>query len=77
LCLHVIGQEVLDIQSSITGRGENSLPITVCENFGDKPISDWLVKKVKEFVLDKYGLDVEVSYKAELSGAGSVEFAKD
>jgi hypothetical protein len=45
-----------------------SLHFTVSESFGDKPISEWLLKKVKEFVFEKHGLDVQVSLNLEKVG---------
>jgi hypothetical protein len=46
-------------------KGAARLPFTMSETFGDKPISDWLVGKVKEFVLDRYGLDVQVTFNPD------------
>jgi hypothetical protein len=37
------------------------LKLTINETYGDKPISEWLTLKVKEYVWEKYGLDVRVT----------------
>jgi hypothetical protein len=41
------------------------LNFTITETFGDKPISEWLLKKVKEFVFETHGLEIQVSLNPE------------
>jgi hypothetical protein len=35
--------------------------VTINETYGDKPISEWLSVKVRDFVKEKYGLDVRIT----------------
>jgi hypothetical protein len=41
------------------------LNFTFKETYGEKPISEWLAHKVKEFVLAKYGVNVTVSINSK------------
>jgi hypothetical protein len=41
------------------------LNFTISETYGEKPISDWLVVKVKDFVKEKYGLNVQLAINSE------------
>jgi hypothetical protein len=43
------------------GEGRNLLNFTISETYGEKPISEWLVSKVKDFVKEKYGLNVQMT----------------
>jgi hypothetical protein len=41
------------------------LNFTISETYGDKPISEWLVVKVKDFVKEKHGLNVQMTINPE------------
>jgi hypothetical protein len=50
------------------GQGEcKQLDFTYTERNGDKPIDEWLARKIKEYAKEKYGvsLDVRVLKKEE------------
>jgi hypothetical protein len=66
LYLNVIGQLYINIQLvNETKRRRNPLNFTVSETYGEKPISEWLIVKVRDFVIEKYGLHVQISINPE------------